>query len=150
MQRPTRAQIKRKATCETPVVLKEELINPIARLQKLLLQINLERIHLAEKEAGESVSARGYALLVCAGDRKCERAGRIRRRYGVELVPPQIGARFEGVSSAHIRNAIDELPNSGLKVGRSAGRGAELLKTGEGEQRQNVVECGVCRNAWNT
>ena len=82
-------------------------------------------------------------LLIGAGGGEGEGAGGVGRRDGVELVPAEVDAGFEGVAAASEDDGVDELPDGGLELREGAGGWAELLESGEGEERQGVVEGGV-------
>ena len=132
-----------------PVVLHEVLLDVVAGTDLAVLQVDLEGVDLAEQEAGDGVAAVGDALLVGAGGGEGEGAGGVGRRDGVELVPAEVDAGFEGVPAARADDGVDELPDGGLVLREGAGRGAELLESGEGEERQRIVEGGVGGDAGN-
>ena len=48
MQSPARPEVEGEAISSAPIILKVKLFNLIAWPQHLLLQVNVERIHLAE------------------------------------------------------------------------------------------------------
>src|SRR6185503_1208158 len=136
MKGPARADVEGKLGKDAPVVLNEIFFDVIAGTNFAALEIDLEGIDLAEKEAGEGVAGAGDALLVSSGGGERERAGRMGRRDGVELIPAKIGPGFDCVLSVGEENGVGQLPDGGLILREGAGRGAQLLEPGKGEERE--------------
>ena len=149
MEGPAGADVGGEAVGELPVVLGEVLFDVVAGTDSVFLEVDLEGVDLAEEKAGDGVAAVGDALLIGAGGGEGEGAGWIGRGDGVELIPAEVDAGFEGVRAADEDEAVDELPDGGLVAGEGAGGGAELLESGEGEEGQRVVEGGVGGDAGN-
>ena len=82
-------------------------------------------------------------LGVGAGGGEGEGAGGVGWGDGVELVPAEVEAGFDGVAAAGEDEGVRELPDGGLVLGEGAGGWAELLEAGEGEEGKGVVEGGV-------
>ena len=149
VQGPARADVQGEAVGGLPIILQEVLFDLVAGADDALLKIDLEVVDLAEEEACEGVAAVGDALLVGAGGGECEEAGGAGRRDGVENVPAEVEARFEGVTAAGEDGGFEYLPDGCLVLREGAGRGAELLESGDGEAREGVVEGGVGGDAGN-
>src|SRR5262249_27408446 len=143
VQSPARSEVERKAIGDVPIVLQEEFGDAIAGPKFVLLEIDLECVHLSEQEASKSIAAVSYALLVRPGCGKRKGSGRIRWRHSVELVPAKVGACLNRMPSSRVFHAFHNFPYGGLKLREGASRRTELLKAGQGKQRQCIVERGV-------
>jgi len=108
-----------------------------------LLKIDLEGVNLAEKEAGDGVATAGDALLVGTGGREGEGACGVGRRDGVELIPAEVDAGFDGMRAAGVDDGVDHLPDGSLEVCEGARGGTKLLEAGQREQRKGIVESGI-------
>ena len=86
--------------------------------------VDLKRVDLAEQEAGDGIPAVGDALLVGARGGKCERAGGIGRRDGIQLIPAQISSDLECVAASCQHDRIENLPDCCLILREGAGRGS--------------------------
>ncbi len=124
MEGPACADIEGQIVGDTPVVFCEVLLDVVAGTELGCLQVDLESVDLAEQEAGDGVAAAGDALLIRASGGEGEGAGGVRRCDGVELVPAEVGAGFEGVSATGVDDRVDELPDGGLIGGEGTGRRA--------------------------
>ena len=139
----TGAEVEGEAAGDAPIILNEVLLDLVAGADLAGLEVDLEGVDLAEEEAGDGVAAVGDALLVGSGGGEGEGAGGVGGRDGVEFVPAEVDAGFEGVAAASEDDGVDELPDGGLVQREGAGGGAELLESGEGKERESVVEGGV-------
>ena len=91
------ANVGGEAVGDLPVVLREIFFDVIAGADLAFLQVDRKGVDLAEEKTGDGVAAVGDTLLVGSGGGEGERAGRIGRGDGIELIPAEIAAGFKGV-----------------------------------------------------
>ena len=146
VQRVAGADVQREPRRDLPVVADEELGDVRARLNHLFLNVDGERVHLPQKERGQRISASGDRGTVRAGGGERERPGGIGRVQNIQSLAPEIGSELDRVPAAHQRKRVEELGDGRREVGVRGGGRADLLESGDGEDRQHRSE-GICRQA---
>jgi hypothetical protein len=91
VKRVARPNVERQPIGRLPVVLCEVLLDVVPWADNALLQVDLKRVHLANQEAGDRVSAVCDTLLICARGRK----RRPKRGDGAVSVSDRAGKRLK-------------------------------------------------------
>ena len=139
VQRVPQSWRQREAIGHPPVVLDEILLHvgPVANLP--WLQIDRERLHLPEQEAGERRSRVRRSRKIAEERAELVQTGRRWRLDDVQALPPQIEPRLDGVAAGDPCHRIGHLRHAGAEVGLGVRRRAKLLIPGDLERWQDAA-----------
>ena len=111
-----------------------------AFLKRPILNVDAERIHLAQQERSQSIPA-GACGRIRAGCGEGVGTGRVRRIDDVESLAPEVRSELERVPSANHREGIQELRHRRREVCVGGGGRSYLLKARDGKDGQRGGEC---------